>query len=96
MVTTITMPTAHDVTDLVKPYLSDTEDIGFAVGVVGAAAAPKGVCFYRGTIETYGGQPLTLGDTTLFEIASISKTFVAALEAFARWEKIPVIAFRKV
>ena len=35
----------------------------------------------NGNIESYDNQPLTLGATTLFEIASISKTFCATLYA---------------
>jgi D-alanyl-D-alanine-carboxypeptidase/D-alanyl-D-alanine-endopeptidase len=78
---TITMPTSEQVQALLAPYLDASLPVGFAVGVVSAAEAPKGVCFYAGTVENQNGQPLTLGDTTLFEIASISKTFCATLYA---------------
>lgn len=84
-------PGTDAIQDVLRSFVGDNPDIGLAVGMVSTSDAPEGVYAYEGSIKSYTGQPLTLGDTTLFEIASISKTFCATLFAHY-WAAMPSLA----
>jgi D-alanyl-D-alanine-carboxypeptidase/D-alanyl-D-alanine-endopeptidase len=65
---------------LVEPYLAaQPKGLGFAIGYAGPGFASPD-CIFFGVQNQFGGK-LDLDGNTLFEIASISKTFTATLYA---------------
>lgn len=76
------VPLSDRLQSVLQSYLpTDQDDIGLAAGMINTSLNPEGAFGYVGSIKSYTNQPLTLGETTLFEIASISKTFCATLFA---------------
>jgi serine-type D-Ala-D-Ala carboxypeptidase/endopeptidase len=79
---TIVAPTRSQISDLVRPYLqTQPSGLGFAIGYASPDFADYGDIQFFGNVKNQFGKQLTLGRKTLFEIASISKTFTATLYA---------------
>jgi CubicO group peptidase (beta-lactamase class C family) len=78
----IVQPTQSQLDDLVEPYLARQQlGLGFAIGYASPDFTPPGKLYFRGNVHNQFGARLNLDDYTLFEIASISKTFTATLYA---------------
>ncbi|HKV08392.1 MAG TPA: serine hydrolase domain-containing protein [Thermoanaerobaculia bacterium] len=76
----VTLPTAEQIAEIVKPLLA--ENIGVAVGVT-SPDFDGPAYFFNGSVTARDGSPLTLNSGTLFAIGSCSKTFTATLYATA-------------
>jgi serine-type D-Ala-D-Ala carboxypeptidase/endopeptidase len=80
--TTIVPPTESQLDSLVEPYLARQQlGLGFAIGYASPYFKPYGNLHFRGNVQNQFGARLGLDGNTLFEIASISKTFTATLYA---------------
>jgi serine-type D-Ala-D-Ala carboxypeptidase/endopeptidase len=80
--TTIVPPTESQLDSLVEPYLARQQlGLGFAIGYASPYFKPYGNLYFRGNVQNQFGARLGLDGNTLFEIASISKTFTATLYA---------------
>jgi D-alanyl-D-alanine-carboxypeptidase/D-alanyl-D-alanine-endopeptidase len=80
--TTIIEPTTDQLAALVEPYLTtQPSGLGFAIGYASPGFVNSGGLYFAGNVTNQFGTALTLGPTTPFEIASISKTFTATLYA---------------
>ncbi len=79
---TIVEPTQTQLEDLVAPYLTtQNSGLGFAIGYASPSFANNGGLYFGGNVQNQFGSALTLGASTPFEIASVSKTFTATLYA---------------
>lgn len=80
---TITAPTTQQLDDLVQSYL-DTQGTGlaFAIGYASPQIDGNGGIHLAGNLVDQYQRALLLGDDSLFEIASVSKTFTATLYAY--------------
>jgi len=78
--TSIIEPTPAQLKSLVAPYLTD-QPVAFAIGYASPSFANNGNIFLAGNVQSQLGTALDLNRYTLFEIASISKTFTATLYA---------------
>lgn len=77
----MTALTASDVEPFLARYTSASEDVGFAIGVVNPANTPASDILFFGQLVNGAGSLLALDGNTYFELASVSKTFCAALYA---------------
>ena len=78
----IVQPTESQLDTLVEPYLARQQlGLGFAIGYASPDFTPPGNLYFRGNVQNQFGARLSLDGDTLFEIASISKTFTATLYA---------------
>lgn len=79
----ITAPTKRQLDDLVQPYLENQPTgLAFAIGYASPQIAGGGGIHLSGNLVDQFQQPMALGHDTLFEIASVSKTFTATLYAY--------------
>jgi serine-type D-Ala-D-Ala carboxypeptidase/endopeptidase len=80
--TDIVPPTKSQLDSLVEPYLIRQQSgLGFAIGYASPDFTPPGNLYFRGTLQNQFGARLSLDGDTLFEIASVTKTFTATLYA---------------
>jgi CubicO group peptidase (beta-lactamase class C family) len=81
--TAIVEPTRQQLAGLVDRYLEKHHDrkLAFVVGDASPSFGDNGGIYYAGSGQNQFGTSLTLDGDTLFEIASISKTFTATLYA---------------
>jgi len=78
----IVEPTQAQLDNLVKPYLKvQSSGLGFAIGYASPRFRNHGSIYFAGSVQNQFGAPLGLNRDTLFEVASISKTFTATLYA---------------
>lgn len=78
----ILQPTQSQLDSLVEPYLLRQQTgLGFAIGYASPDFDPPGNLYFCGNVQNQFGGRLRLDGDTLFEIASISKTFTATLYA---------------
>jgi CubicO group peptidase (beta-lactamase class C family) len=76
----IVKPTDTQLDNLVKPYLKvQSSGLGFAIGYASPDFPNHGSIYFAGSVKNQFGAPLDLNSDTLFEVASISKTFTATL-----------------
>lgn len=80
---TISAPTTQQLDDLVSSYLS-TQDTGlaFVIGYASPQISDNGGIYLNGNLIDQYERVMSLGNDTLFEIASVSKTFTATLYAY--------------
>ena len=78
--TSIVEPTTAQLENLVAPYLT-LQPVAFAIGYASPSFANNGNIFLAGSVQSQLDTALNLNRNTLFEIASISKTFTATLYA---------------
>jgi serine-type D-Ala-D-Ala carboxypeptidase/endopeptidase len=77
----IVEPKEDQVKNLVTPYLkAQPSGLGFAIGCASPTFTNSGRLYFVGNIQNQFGSPL-IGAATLFEIASITKTFTSTLYA---------------
>ena len=79
----VNMPTAPQITDIVKHLLVEGKDIGVAVGVASPDFSTPGFFFNGNLVSRSHHQALTFDENTLFAIGSVSKTYTATLFAAA-------------
>lgn len=80
---TISAPTTQQLDDLVAGYLAtQPTGLAFAIGYASPQIADNGGIYLNGNQIDQYKRPMTLGNDTLFEIASVSKTFTATLYAY--------------
>ena len=80
--TKIVRPTKADLDKLVAPYLkTQPSGLAFAIGYASPQFSPDGFLYFGGNAANQFGQTLTLDGDTLFQLASVSKTFTATLYA---------------
>jgi CubicO group peptidase (beta-lactamase class C family) len=78
--TNIVPPMQSQVDSLVETYLIRQQSgLGFAIGYASPSFTPPGNLYFRGTLQNQFGARLSLDGDTLFEIASVTKTFTATL-----------------
>jgi D-alanyl-D-alanine-carboxypeptidase/D-alanyl-D-alanine-endopeptidase len=79
----IVKPTNEQIQELVNPYIQNQDNgLGFAIGCASPQFPNNGQIFYAGSIRNQYQEPVPLTPDTYFEIASITKTFTAALYAY--------------
>ncbi len=81
--TTIVPPTPQQLAAEVETYLNAYPDqkLAFVIGYASPSFQNYGGIYYAGSVQNQFGGSLRLDEHTLFEIASISKTFTATLYA---------------
>jgi serine-type D-Ala-D-Ala carboxypeptidase/endopeptidase len=80
--TTIVEPTQQQLDALVSPYLEVQQTgLAFVIGYASPNFSPNWALYCNGNIANQRNRSLPLGGSTLFELASVSKTFTATLYA---------------
>ncbi len=80
---TITAPTSQQLDALVQPFLANQPTgLAFAIGYASPQIAGNGGIYLAGNLVDQYKRAMILGQDTLFEIASVSKTFTATLYAY--------------
>ena len=78
----IVQPTESQLDTLVAPYLVRQQlGLGFSIGYASPEFTPPGNLYFAGNVQNQFGSRMRLDGDTLFELASISKTFTATLYA---------------